>query len=288
LTPLARARCPRHSLLRLVDTYVSRAYYLFVAATDIDRVESFHLHVLRLLSSGRDKAHVALKGGCNMRLFFGSVRYSADMDLDVGRQIEPFALRDRMHKLLGGPVLGAALRADAMDLGAVTAPKQTDTTQRWKIEIVVRAAPSTPLHTKIEFSRRSTTEDSVLEAVDPVIVAAHRMLPLLVCHYPAGAALRQKVRALVGRAAVQARDVFDLAVLFSRPETPADALRAERAILPRAIQLAMDVSFDQYRGQVVAYLHPDHVDQYGSKEAWNLLQMQVVSALEKAGPHERG
>jgi predicted nucleotidyltransferase component of viral defense system len=253
-----------------------------VPPTDTHRVESFHLHVLRLLGAGREKAHVALKGGCNIRFFFGSVRYSADMDLDVGRQVEPHALRDRMQKLLSGPVLGAALRAEGVDLGAVTAPKQTDTTQRWKIALVVRSAPSAPLHTKIEFSRRPTTEDAVLEAVDPAIVSAHRILPLLIRHYPVDAALRQKVRALVGRATVQARDVFDLALLFSRTGGSTDALRAERAIVSRAIERAMDVSFDEYRGQVVAYLLPDHAEHYGSRKAWDLLQAQVVASLERA------
>jgi predicted nucleotidyltransferase component of viral defense system len=253
-----------------------------VAASDTERVESFHLHVLQLLSAGREKAHVALKGGCNMRFFFGSVRYSADMDFDVGRQIEPHALRARMQKILGGPALGSALRAGGTEIDAVTAPKSADMTQRWKIEVVVRGAASARLHTKIEFSRRPMTEGAVLEAVDPAVVAAHRLLPLLVRHYAVDAALRQKVRALVGRTAVQARDVFDLAVLLSRAGETTDALHAERAILPRAVERAMDVSFDEYRGQVVAYLHPDHVERYGSREAWNLLQTQVGSALEKA------
>lgn len=40
-------------------------------------VEFFHLVFLRaLVSRGEDKALFALKGGCNLRFFFGSVRYS--------------------------------------------------------------------------------------------------------------------------------------------------------------------------------------------------------------------
>ena len=250
-----------------------------MAASELHLVELFHLSVLRLLP---DKAHVALKGGCNMRFFFGSVRYSHDMDLDIGRRVEPHALRERMTRLLAGPALSAALAAEGVELGAVSAPKQTETTQRWKAELVVRARRSISLHTKIEFSRRPTTEEALLEAVDPAIVGAHRLLPVLVRHYPLETALRQKVRALVGRATVQARDVFDLAVLLTRAGGRLDALRADRATLPQAIERALDVSFDDYRGQVVAYLHPDHAEQYGSRDAWNALQMQLVSALEKA------
>lgn len=36
-----------------------------------------------LVAKGEDKSLVALKGGCNLRFFFGSERYSEDMDLDV-------------------------------------------------------------------------------------------------------------------------------------------------------------------------------------------------------------
>jgi hypothetical protein len=163
----------------------------------------------------------------------------------------------------------------------VSAPKQTDTTQRWKAELRVRDS-STALHTKIEFSRRPTAETAVLEAVDPAVVAAHRLLPLLVRHYPLDAALRQKVGALVGRSAVQARDVFDLAVLLNRAGGAGDALAPKRSVLPQAIERAMDVSYDDFRGQVVAYLDPDHAEHYGSHAAWDALQSQVVGMLEAA------
>jgi hypothetical protein len=81
---------------------------------------------------------------------------------------------------------------------------------------------------------------------------------------------------------VQARDVFDLALLLSSAAEAKRALRAERDTLPRAIERAMDVSFDDYRGQVVAYLHPDHAPMYASREAWNALQNRVVEMLEQA------
>jgi hypothetical protein len=40
-------------------------------------VETFHLVFLRaLVAKGEHKALIALKGGCNLRFYFGSVRYS--------------------------------------------------------------------------------------------------------------------------------------------------------------------------------------------------------------------
>ena len=44
--------------------------------------ELVHLLILRELAEVRDDASVTVKGGVNLRLFFGSVRYSEDMDLD--------------------------------------------------------------------------------------------------------------------------------------------------------------------------------------------------------------
>jgi len=37
-----------------------------------------------------------------------------------------------------------------------------------------------------------------------------------------------------------------------------------------------------FRSQVGSYLQPEHLDTYGSREAWDALQMQVVDLLEKA------
>ena len=160
--------------------------------------------------------------------------------------------------------------------------EMTETTQRWKLEIRPRTRGSVPLHTKIEFSRRVTTEEAVIEAVSPTVTGAYQLLPLLVRHYPLGAALKQKVRALVGRTTVQARDVFDLAILLARSGGGAEELSQERAILPRAVERAMSVSYDDFRGQVVAFLHPDHASSYDSPEAWDALQIQVVELLAKA------
>ena len=52
--------------------------------SDRQAVELFHLLFLRQLASGADRARIALKGGCNLRFYFGSVRYSEDLDLLEG------------------------------------------------------------------------------------------------------------------------------------------------------------------------------------------------------------
>ena len=248
--------------------------------TERQAVEIFHLHFIRLLCAGPEKDRFAIKGGCNLRFFFDSVRYSEDIDLDVAR-VPVHTLKDRVSRILGGPALTLPLRSRGIAVLDSSTPKQTGTTQRWKVGLSVEGR-SLPLHTKIEFSRRATAEEAKVESVAPGVLADHGLMPLLAPHYPLAPAMRQKVLALVGRSAVQARDVFDLGVLFARAGGNAAALRPVRAQIERAIERAMEVSYDGYRSQVVSYLKPEQIASMGSSEAWDALQSQVIAVLEKA------
>ena len=250
--------------------------------SDRQAVEVFHLHFVWLLCSGPDKDRFAIKGGCNLRFFFESVRYSEDIDLDVAR-MQVHALKEKVSRILTGPALSLPLKSRGIAVGEVSAPKQTETTQRWKVGLSAEGR-SLPLHTKIEFSRRKTTEEAKVEPVAASVLADYQLMPLLAPHYPLGAALRQKISALVGRSAVQARDVFDLGVLFANAGGKVDALRAVRAEIPKAIERAMEVSYADFKSQVASYLKPEHFDLYGSRPAWDALQSQVVELLEKALP----
>ncbi len=252
--------------------------------SDRQAVELFHLHFVRLLCSGPSKGSFAIKGGCNLRLFFESVRYSEDIDLDVAG-LSVHALKEKVSGVLSGPPLSLALRSRGIAIASVSAPKQTETTQRWKVGLSAEGH-AIPLHTKIEFSRRPTMEESKVEPIAASVLAEHQLMPFLAPHYPLAAALRQKVGALAGRSVVQARDVFDLGVLFAKSGGKVDAIQPIRAVLPKAIERAMDVSYADFKSQVGSYLQPDHLDTYGSREAWDALHMRVVDLLEKAR-HER-
>src|SRR5216684_3573460 len=142
-----------------------------------------------MLEARLNRATWIVKGGVNLRAWYGSRRYSEDLDLDaVGSA--PHVLRERFDKILLGPALGDLLTSQGLEVVRMSKPKQTDTTQRWKLELK-SAGVSLPLHTKVEFSRRGTHgEESAFE--------------------PARSAIRQKIHALAGRAETQARDVWDL------------------------------------------------------------------------------
>lgn len=49
-------------------------------------VEQFHLLFLEQLGKVVDKQLTALKGGCNLRFFLKSIRYSEDMDIDIQKK----------------------------------------------------------------------------------------------------------------------------------------------------------------------------------------------------------
>ena len=67
--------------------------------SDRQAVELFHLQFLRLLCAGPGKDRFAIKGGCNLRFFFESVRYSEDIDLDVA-ELPRYALKEKINKVL--------------------------------------------------------------------------------------------------------------------------------------------------------------------------------------------
>jgi len=247
--------------------------------SDRQIVELFHLQFVRLLCAGPDKDRFAIKGGCNLRFFFESYRYSEDIDLDVTR-LPVHTLKERVTKILAGPALVLPLRSRGIAIVETSAPKQTET-QRWKVSLAAEGR-ALPLHTKIEFSRRKTAEESRVEPVAASVLAEYGLMPLLAPHYPLAAAIRQKIGALIHRSTVQARDVFDLSVFLAKAGGNADVLRSARAQIPKAIERCMEVSYDDYKAQVVSYLKPDQIEALGSREAWDALQSQVIEFLEKA------
>ncbi|MCW5789009.1 MAG: nucleotidyl transferase AbiEii/AbiGii toxin family protein [Polyangiaceae bacterium] len=242
--------------------------------------ELFHLVFLRaLLAKGDDKGLIALKGGCNLRFFFGSVRYSEDLDLDVVVMAKE-TLKNKVDRLLKSPAVATPLKTHGLTIVETSAPKQTETTQRWKVALQ-RAGDALPIRTKVEFSRRDDIKGARFEAADREVLRPYGLMPVLATHYLTASATRQKIHALAARSEPQARDVFDLALLLARPDAADLSLdTAAKKWLGEAIDRAMAISFDEYTSRVVAYLEPGHSDIYASSDAWNALQEDVVLRLE--------
>ncbi|HEX7481134.1 MAG TPA: nucleotidyl transferase AbiEii/AbiGii toxin family protein [Polyangiales bacterium] len=243
-------------------------------------VEMFHLVLLRALAAkGQDKALIALKGGCNLRFYFGSVRYSEDIDFDVV-VLAPGTLKNKVERLLHSALMTAPLKTQGIEITDSTAPKQTDTTQRWKVGLRARHI-EVPIRTKIEFSRRDEIDAAAFESVGRELLRPYGLTQVLATHYTVHAAIDQKIHALAGRAEPQARDIFDLNLLLSRPDVgKAVSSAAQLRRLPDAIEHAISISFDEYRAKVVAYLDPEQAALYESRAAWDAMQDAVVAQLQ--------
>ena len=243
-------------------------------------VELFHLLFLRQLNERLDKSLYALKGGCNLRFFFKSIRYSEDIDLDV-KTVAKETLRSKVYKLLDNPAFHQTLSSHGIELHQISEAKQTDTTQRWKLGLKCSGI-SMLIPTKIEFSRRKFDEKTEFEAIDPELIHTYRLYPILVNHYLQETAFIQKVDALIHRSETQARDIFDLELLMNRGVQPQHLPEALRKDLPLAVENALKIDFPAFKAQVVAYLMEEYQQHYNSPQVWAHLQTKVAAMLREA------
>ncbi len=250
--------------------------------TSLAAVEAFHLAFLRALARSLAPSAYALKGGTNLRFFFGSIRYSEDIDLDV-EGLPVFELKDKVGAILESPGLIGSLRplgVDAIRPQDLARAKQTETVQRFKVHLLTSAGED--LATKIEFSRRGMDAPIRAESVRPEILRPYRMPPLIVPHYAAAAAVRQKLGALAGRKQPEARDVFDLYLLsaYVGADEGDPAAELPSRTLERAHERVYEIEYDDYRDKVVAFLSPDERPHHDSAEMWDEMRLVVVSLIE--------
>jgi predicted nucleotidyltransferase component of viral defense system len=240
--------------------------------------EIFHLLFLRAFGARVDKALFALKGGCNLRFFLKSIRYSEDMDLDI-QTMAVETLRNNVRRVLEARSFVQALRAQGIEISRTSLPKQTDTTQRWKLTLRITES-GTEAPTKIEFSRRGLDDERPVEPVDAELIRTYRLYPVLVQHYSVHAAFAQKVSALALREQVQSRDVFDMKLLMDAGGAERPLPRSAAANVNAAIDNALAVDYSAFAGQVLAFLEPEYQQHYRNRKTWAELQGQVIEGLE--------
>jgi hypothetical protein len=241
-------------------------------------IESFHLIVLSQIGRKLDKKKWALKGGCNLRFFFRSPRYSDDLDLDV-QGMPVVVLREKINSIISGRPFRTILEVRGIAIEHVTEHKQTETTQRWKFGLTVPGL-ELPVPTKIEFSRRSLEAGSVFEPVSPEIVRLYELPPLMTSHYPAPIVWQQKIGAILSRTTSQARDVFDLYLLLEAGLISAAGLaRDKEPDVDHIKENVLAIDFGQFKSQVISYLEPDLRPQYNSEETWEAMRWRIIEAL---------
>ena len=245
--------------------------------TDAQLIEVFHLQFLQVLTS-RASDWFALKGGANLRYFFDSVRYSNDIDLDFSGR-EPWSVGDSVDKVLEGAPLGRLLQIAGIEVSEVTKPKQSDTTRRWKLGLK-RTGGTTTVRTKIEFSGRGASFEEVkAESVPQAIVDPYGQQPPLVPHYTEAAATEQKIAALALRSETEARDIFDLDLLFRRRRANKLLRPLESVHAGPAADNALQVGYTSFRSEVLPFLDPEIAELYDSEEVWERMRSFVADNL---------
>ena len=241
-------------------------------------IELFHLLFLHQLEGKLDKKLYALKGGCNLRFFFKSIRYSEDIDIDVAI-ISKETLENKVNKILASINFKRILQSKGIEITQSNPVKQTSTTQRWKILLRTKNS-SIAIPTKIEFSRRKMGQGVTYAAVDNDIIRQHTLYPIMCNHYNHQTAYIQKIDALIHRTATQARDIFDLKWLLDQGAKP-ELQHFSQEEIKSAIKNAKQINYAEYKGQVAIFLMDEYKDYYDTKEQWNNIREQVITALER-------
>jgi predicted nucleotidyltransferase component of viral defense system len=241
--------------------------------------EVFHFLFLENLLRVSDPHLYVLKGGVNLRFFFKSPRYSEDMDIDVnGGSVT--TLKKNGYKILESHSFRRVLLTYGIADLKINDPlkaKQTETTQRFRLRLINQVGEEFP--TKVEFSRRTRQEFSIEENIDPEISRQYKRLSFRCQHFEGKIASEQKIRALAGRPITQARDVFDLYILYLGGHFNKDSIQIESEILDQARVNAISISYEQYRDQVEEYLNQNGKLQYSGSARWNEIQSCILEQI---------
>lgn len=258
-----------------------------IGRSDAQAIEIFHLLFLQVLTAhSRDK--FLLKGGANLRYFFGSVRYSNDIDFDV-MDTRSGSVERNVDAVLNGRALSVLLGQFDLRVDESTKPKQTDTTRRWKLGIAREGATGDLVRTKIEFSNRGVaSDDRLYETIPRLVVDPYAIRPAVLSHYGLAAALEQKIAALVLRSETKARDVFDLDLLFRLRRTSDRPRAVDVTRAPLAAQRAREITYSSFRSEVVPFLDPDIASLYDSDEQWENMRTTVSDEIVALGDRARG
>lgn len=247
--------------------------------------EIFHIEFLRRLAADMPPGLWALKGGVNLRLFFKSIRYSDDMDLDI-KELPVDLVKKRVMSLLGSLSFSENLKTygiSAIKPPDIARAKQTATTQRFKVHLLTSSGED--YFTKIEFSRRGFSGEPVAESVPAAILRPYNMAPLIVPHYPGADAAAQKISAVLSRSILQARDIFDIYLLSTQVRPGAAGIElSPKTEMARARENILEPGFEIFRDTVAAYLAPEDRKVYAVPSVWDEIKLKAadfVAELEK-------
>ena len=250
-----------------------------MATQSFELREFFHLALLRHLGARLSGRSYAVKGGICLRFFHRSPRLSEDMDLDIVSQVRAETLRNAVDSVIEGRAMLAALMPAGVVGITATKPKQTETTQRWKV--MLRMGGNESLPTKVEFSRRRDQIRYSTGMPDAQLLRQYKMSPFAAQFYDAACMSAQKISALAAPTRNAMRDLFDLHHLFftigSKPEEVRPLL--EPGVPEAALDKVRAFSFRDFKEQVLPYLTAEMMDLYRDSSVFDRQKDEVAHTL---------
>ncbi|MBI4676085.1 MAG: nucleotidyl transferase AbiEii/AbiGii toxin family protein [Elusimicrobia bacterium] len=242
--------------------------------------EFFHLALLRHLHARlSSRCAYAVKGGICLRFFHRSPRLSQDMDLDVASGFPVLKLQEAVDSILGGRAFASALLQQGITGLKVRKPKQTETTQRWKVSLFLGAGE--PVPTKVEFSRRHGGIDSAAAVPDAELLWRYRTAPFAARFYDGTAMAVHKLAALAAPSRCAVRDLFDihhlLSVVLVKPRDVAGLVDPDT--VAGAADKVGRFTYGDFKEQVLPYLSERMMDLYRRAEIFERQKAEVEQAL---------
>jgi predicted nucleotidyltransferase component of viral defense system len=194
--------------------------------------ENIQAQLLMELFAQSARRELILKGGMAMRAAHDSVRFTKDIDLDANPEIDKSRIQGIVKR-----AIDATLSYGGLENAKVTAPKQTDTTMRWKINGTL-AGGTSHINLTIEISRRGNTAMDHVVSKPLYFVGGPAVRPVAVHSIDAEAMAVSKVFALTSPNRSAPRDLWDLAMLIDMEVKPAPELFLRHGVA--AIQEALN------------------------------------------------
>ncbi|MBI4055578.1 MAG: nucleotidyl transferase AbiEii/AbiGii toxin family protein [Elusimicrobia bacterium] len=241
--------------------------------------EFFHLVFLRHLSLRLSGRAYAVKGGICLRFFHRSARLSQDVDLDIVSKVRMATLKKGVNSILESRAFVASLTSQGVGRISFRQPKQTETTQRWKVSLYLEGGDSLP--TKIAFSRRNEKVAYTTGIPDAELLGRYKMPPFAVQFYDAISMSAQKISALASSSRYAVRDLFDLRHLLRTLLVKPDHLRdrVKQSELEQAAKKASRFTHQDFKEQVSPYLSGNLMDIYRDPRMFEKLKAEVEEDL---------
>jgi predicted nucleotidyltransferase component of viral defense system len=242
---------------------------------DFEAREHFLILLLSELSRHLSGRPFALKGGVCLRLFYQSPRLSEDMDLDIA-QVPTSALRNIVEKVLTKHSFTVLLESHGQKIVKWSASKQTPTTQRWKITLLVN---NRLLNTKLEFSRRRGKIPFVSGIPDQALLSHYKIMAFVTQYYSVEEMITQKIAALGHPTRQAARDLFDLYYLINKKT--GEKIRLSPTIILEAKEKCQAISLATFQNQVLPFLPEDLASFFAKLNNYQRLQAQIINYLNE-------